>query len=80
MQGHRVQIGEGGRVVIPAVFRKAMGIEVGDELMLRMDDGELHLMQQKQALRRIQAAIAGSKHKAISSADFLKFRREDSGE
>ncbi len=80
MQGNWVQVGEGGRVVIPAAIRKTMGIGIGDELMLRLDDGELRLMQQKQALRKIQAAIAGSKHKAISSADFLKFRREDSGE
>ena len=34
-------LGQNGRMVIPAAFRKAMGIQVGDEILLRVEDDEL---------------------------------------
>lgn len=38
----RVRLNENGRIVIPAAFRKALGIELGDELLLRLgEDGVL---------------------------------------
>ena len=47
------RINENGRVVIPATFRKALGIEVGDEVVLRIQDDELRITTQQ---RRIQRA------------------------
>jgi AbrB family looped-hinge helix DNA binding protein len=35
-----VKVCEGGRVVIPAEYREAMGIEIGDELVLHMERGK----------------------------------------
>ena len=35
----RVQVGEKGRIVIPAGIREAMGIRVGDSLELRFASG-----------------------------------------
>jgi AbrB family looped-hinge helix DNA binding protein len=37
----RQRVNENGRVVIPASFRKALGINIGDEVVLRMEDDEL---------------------------------------
>ena len=37
----RARINENGRVVIPASFRKALGINAGDEVVLRIEDDEL---------------------------------------
>ena len=34
----RMRINENGRVVIPASYRKALGIKAGDEVILRMED------------------------------------------
>lgn len=80
MQEHRIKIGEGGRVVIPAIYRKAIGINPGDELVILVQDGELRLFQQKQALKRIRKAVSKTKHKSSYVDDFLFVRRKDSGE
>jgi len=40
----RTKVAEGGRVVIPAEFRKALGLAVGDEVILRLEDHELRLI------------------------------------
>ena len=37
----RLRVNENGRVVIPASFRKALGINAGDEVVLRIEDDEL---------------------------------------
>jgi AbrB family looped-hinge helix DNA binding protein len=49
----RQHVNENGRVVIPAAFRKSLGIEVGDEVVLRIQDDELRITTQQ---RRIQRA------------------------
>jgi AbrB family looped-hinge helix DNA binding protein len=49
----RTRLNENGRVVIPSSFRKALGIKVGDEIVLRMEDDELRITTQQ---RRIQKA------------------------
>jgi AbrB family looped-hinge helix DNA binding protein len=49
----RQRVNQNGRVVIPAAFRKALGIEVGDEVVLRLQGDELRITTQ---LRRIQRA------------------------
>ena len=50
----RMRVGQNGRMVIPAAFRKAMGIEVGDEILLRMEDDELRITTQQRRIRRAQ--------------------------
>jgi len=49
----RMRVNENGRIVIPAAFRKLLGIEVGDEVVLRVQDDELRITTQQ---RRIQQA------------------------
>ncbi|MDR7497023.1 MAG: AbrB/MazE/SpoVT family DNA-binding domain-containing protein [Armatimonadota bacterium] len=53
----RVVIGEGGRIVIPAPYRDALGVREGDELRVRLDGGELRLTTPRHALRRAQQAL-----------------------
>ncbi|WP_309084057.1 AbrB/MazE/SpoVT family DNA-binding domain-containing protein [Chelativorans sp.] len=53
----KVQVGAGGRVVIPAEMRSAMGVAEGDTLHARVIDGELRLMSQPTALRRAQELV-----------------------
>jgi AbrB family looped-hinge helix DNA binding protein len=50
----RTTINRNGRVVIPAAFRKALGVEVGDEVVLRMEDDELRITTQRRRIRRAQ--------------------------
>ncbi len=49
----RLRVTDNGRIVIPAAFRKALGIEIGDEVVLRVQDNELRITTQQ---RRIQTA------------------------
>jgi len=49
----RTRVSQNGRVVIPASFRKTLGINVGDEVLLRLQDNELRITTQQ---RRIQHA------------------------
>lgn len=53
----RVKIGQDWRLVIPAQFRKALPWKEGDEVILRIEDGELRLTTPEQALRRAQALV-----------------------
>ena len=50
----RQRVNENGRVVIPASFRKALGIQVGDEVVLRIEDDELRITTQQRRIQRAQ--------------------------
>lgn len=50
----RTRVNENGRVVIPASYRKALGIEVGDEVVLRIEDDELRITTQRRRIQRAQ--------------------------
>jgi AbrB family looped-hinge helix DNA binding protein len=39
----RMRVNENGRVVIPAAFRKRLGIHIGDQVVLRIENDELHI-------------------------------------
>ena len=73
----RVTIGEGGRLVIPAAYRKKLQVKPGDELILRLQDGELRLFHQTQALRHIRQVLK-NKTKKNATDEFLAFRKKDS--
>jgi len=53
----RLRINENGRVVIPAPFRKALGISPGDELILRLENDELRITTIKRRLERAQRHV-----------------------
>jgi AbrB family looped-hinge helix DNA binding protein len=57
MSVETAQISENGRIVIPASYRKAMGLKGGEVLTIRMDEDGLHIQSQRQALLRAQAAV-----------------------
>ena len=50
----RMRVNENGRVVIPASFRKALGINVGDEVVLRIEEDELRITTQQGRIHRAQ--------------------------
>jgi AbrB family looped-hinge helix DNA binding protein len=51
------RISEGGRVVIPAQFRKAIGLKVGDPISIRLVDKEIRILPLDEAVRRAQALV-----------------------
>lgn len=52
-----VRIAKGGRIVIPGAFRKALGLSVGDDLVMEVKDGELHARSLQAAIRRAQKMV-----------------------
>ncbi len=57
MQEARARMGDNGRVVIPAAYRKALGLAPGDEIILRLGDGEVRLMSRMTAIKRAQELV-----------------------
>ena len=81
MHEQSIRMGEGGRLVIPAVLRKEMGVGPGDALVARYQDGELRLFRQKEALTKLQAAVEKcTRTNPYSVDDFLRERRSYWGE
>ena len=56
-QETRTRVNENGRVVIPAAFRKAMGIDIGDEVVLRIEDDELRISTLKRRIEQAQRLV-----------------------
>jgi AbrB family looped-hinge helix DNA binding protein len=54
MQSQRVKVVEGGKLVIPASFRREMGITPGDTLIVELEDGELRVRSLPLAIRQVQ--------------------------
>ncbi len=73
----RLRINENGRVVIPAAFRKELGIKPGDEVILRLDDGELRITTMKQRIERAQRRARQYVKPGVSLVDELIAERRE---
>ena len=57
MEELKTKVAENGRIVIPLSFRRALGIEPGDEVVLRLDENELHITTRHQRLAKAKALV-----------------------
>jgi AbrB family looped-hinge helix DNA binding protein len=73
----RIRVNENGRVVIPAAYRKALGIKVGDEVILRMEDHELRITTMKHRIERAQRRVRKYVKPGVSLADELIAERRE---
>jgi AbrB family looped-hinge helix DNA binding protein len=73
----RQRVNENGRVVIPASFRKALGINIGDEVVLRMEDDELRITTLKRRVERAQRLVRKHVKRGTSLADELIAKRRE---
>ncbi len=77
MQEH-VKIGEGGRIIVPVRYRKALNLHTGDELIIQLEEGEIRLFKQGSAVKNLQS-LAKQKSKQRNHTDaFLIARKKDS--
>jgi antitoxin PrlF len=51
------KLGEGGRLVIPAEYRRELGVESGDELVLILEEKTMRVLTPREAIRRAQALV-----------------------
>lgn len=68
---------DGGRIVIPAEYRRALNLNVGDDVVLSLDDGEIRIVSRKEALRRAQVLVRRYVPEGTSLSDELIRDRRD---
>ena len=73
----KVKVAANGRVVIPASFRKALGVAGGGELIFRWEDDELRVATLKRNIERAQRHARQYIKPGTSLVDeFIAERRE----
>jgi AbrB family looped-hinge helix DNA binding protein len=74
-----VKIIEGGKLVIPAAMRRAMGISRGDTVVVELlPEGELRVRPLASAIREAQEIVRNSVKRGRSLADeLMRERKED---
>ena len=78
MQGDmRIRVNENGRMVIPAAYRKALGIKPGDEVILRMEDDELRITTMQRRIERAQKRVRKYVKPGVSLVDELIAERRE---
>jgi len=77
MEETRMRVNENGRVVIPASFRKALGIQAGDEVVLRVEDDELRITTLRNRIRQAQKLVRPYLKPGKSMADKLIAERRE---
>ena len=74
METFRTKLAPGGRIVVPADLRRALGLKQGDEVLMRLEDGQVWLYTRAQAIREAQELVR--KAAGVSMVDdLLKERR-----
>ena len=74
---------EGGRIIVPAAFRRAMGIAKGDTVVMELRGDELRIRPSRSALRRIQELARPHAPRAgepLASEQLVVDRRREAGD
>ena len=72
------KLSQGGRVVIPAEYRKALGLKPGDHVVLSLEDGEVRVSPVDRWVRRAQDLVRRHVPKGVSLADeVIQERRQE---
>ena len=77
MEIKKTKVGKGGRIVLPAHFRKVLGVKPGDELILSLRDGELRIFTPRQAIKRAQGMLKHLAPGRSLSEELIKERRAE---
>jgi AbrB family looped-hinge helix DNA binding protein len=67
----RAHINENGRIVIPAPFRQALGIQAGDEVVLLLEGDEVRITTQRRRIQRAQSRARRYLKPGVSLVDEL---------
>jgi AbrB family looped-hinge helix DNA binding protein len=74
----KTHLSQGGRIVIPADYRKALGLKPGDDVVLVLEGNEVRLATPRQAVKRAQSLVRQyvSKGRALAN-ELIKDRRQE---
>jgi AbrB family looped-hinge helix DNA binding protein len=72
------QVDKSGRIVLPARLRNSAGIQAGDVIVLRLENGEILLIPFRQAVKKAQETVRQYVPAGTSLVDALiQARREE---
>ncbi len=71
MHTARTKLSKDGSIVIPAEYLETPGLQVGDEVILRLEDGEVRVFMPRQAIKRAQELVRRYIPQGRSLADEL---------
>ena len=71
MRQQSAKIVKGGRLILPAEFRRQLDLKDGDTVVIEMDQDQLHIRSQKAAIRRLQETVARYVPEGVSLVDEL---------
>lgn len=79
MSSVRVRVNEGGRIVIPADYRRELGLKAGDTLLLERDGNTLMLSAPEAALDDAVAYVRARLNPGIGSLSesLIRDRRDE---
>jgi AbrB family looped-hinge helix DNA binding protein len=78
MSTRNTKITEGGRIVIPAEFRKRLGLEVGDTVTISIVDNQVHILPRSVGISRAKALVRKHVPKGRSLVkEFIEDRRRE---
>ena len=72
-----VRVGPQGRIVIPAHIRRALSIGLGEELLVRIEDGRLVLETRARVLERVQSWFSHVPPEVNLVDELIAERREE---
>lgn len=81
-----LKVGGEGRVVLPAAYRRALGLKNGDHVQVRLDGDEVRIVSRATAIARVQEMVARHVPANVSLVDELiaerrrEAAREERGE
>jgi len=73
----RMRVSESGRVVLPAAFRKALGIKPGDEVVGSVQGDELRIKTLRRRIAQAQRRVRRYVKPGVSLADELIAERRE---
>ena len=82
MKNHTIEskalINDTGRILIPASIRKALNLNIGDELLLKVEEDEIHIIPLSKAVQQAQDLIRQYNKDGLKLTDVLAdLRHED---
>lgn len=74
---YKTQLKNSGRLVLPAKMRKALDIQPGDELVLRLENGSIRIIPLQIAIKLAQKAVSQYVPEGVSLVEALLTERRD---
>ncbi len=78
MLSTKVKLTQGGRIIVPMNMRKALAIEIGDELLMQVENQELKIFNVHHAVTEAQKLMAKYNPLKLSLSDqIIEDRRNE---